>query len=306
MTTVIVFGPTGQIASVAARTAQDQGAKVFLAMRDPQKSIPGLSSEQEQDGGFERVHADLTRPDTVAAAAKASGAKRAFIYVAHGTKDNMKATLEALKSAGVGFVVLLSSFTIQGEPEDVAATDLIAHYHAQIEISLDQTFGRENYVAVRPGTFATNLLRFKPDIDAGEVELAGPDFEFDAITAEDIGKVSGTILVHGSRNGQQRVYLYGPQLISNRDAIAAIGKALGKQVKVTPLNEQEAVDQLTGKGTPKPFAEYLVRLYQSTPEEMQARRSCYDEGILNVELYTGKPATRFQEWLEAYKEIFSA
>ena len=37
---VIVFGPTGNIGSVAAVTAQEKGAKVYLAMRDPKKTIP--------------------------------------------------------------------------------------------------------------------------------------------------------------------------------------------------------------------------------------------------------------------------
>ena len=55
MATVIVFGPTGNIASVAARTAQQHGAKVWLAMRDPSKAIPGLTAEAEQAGNYSRV-----------------------------------------------------------------------------------------------------------------------------------------------------------------------------------------------------------------------------------------------------------
>jgi uncharacterized protein YbjT (DUF2867 family) len=40
---VIVFGPTGNIGSITAQTASKKGAKVYLAMRDPKKTIPGLS-----------------------------------------------------------------------------------------------------------------------------------------------------------------------------------------------------------------------------------------------------------------------
>jgi hypothetical protein len=73
MSSVIVFGPTGSVASVVTRTAQENGAKVVLAMRDTQKPIPGLSIEQERKGGFERIQADLNNADSVAAAVKLFG-----------------------------------------------------------------------------------------------------------------------------------------------------------------------------------------------------------------------------------------
>ena len=49
---VIVFGPTGNIGSVAAQTASKKGATVYLAMRDPKKAIPGLTKEAEESGFF--------------------------------------------------------------------------------------------------------------------------------------------------------------------------------------------------------------------------------------------------------------
>lgn len=119
-------------------------------MRDPQKPIPGLTSEREREGGYERAQADLTKTDSVAAAVKAAGAKRAFIYLAHPSPDHMRSTLTALKSAGIEFVVFLSSYTIPGEPRDVLPSELIPYIQAQVEITLDEVFGRDGYVAVRP------------------------------------------------------------------------------------------------------------------------------------------------------------
>jgi uncharacterized protein YbjT (DUF2867 family) len=40
---VIVFGPTGNIGSITSQTAGKKGAKVYLAMRDPKKTSPGLT-----------------------------------------------------------------------------------------------------------------------------------------------------------------------------------------------------------------------------------------------------------------------
>ena len=105
------LGPRGAVGSAAARTAEELGAKVVLAMRDPEKSIPGIDSEKEKQGSFERVQADLTKPDTVRDAVNTTGAKYAFIYLAHGAPNGMKSTIEALKSAGIHLVVFLEQFS---------------------------------------------------------------------------------------------------------------------------------------------------------------------------------------------------
>lgn len=301
MSSVIVFGPTGSVGSFVARTAQENGATVFLAMRDTQKSIPGLTAEQEKANGYKRVQADLTDPDSVAAAIKESGAKRAFIYGAHTTKDHMRGTLTALKEAGVEFVVFLSSYTISGELRDVEPSDLIPFIHAQVEIALDEIFGSENYVALRPGGFATNLLRFKKGINEGAVDLLAPNFKFDCITPGDMGAAGGKILVNGPRNGQRKVYLYGPQVLGQAEAIQAIGKVLGKSVTIGSLNEQQALDEYVDAGIPKPFAEYMVKKSGAPTNE----RAHYDEGVQNVQLYTGKPSQPFEEWVAENKALFA-
>jgi uncharacterized protein YbjT (DUF2867 family) len=305
MSTVIVFGPTGSIGSVAARTAQEHGSKVVLAMRDPKKAIPGLTSEQEEAGGFERVQADMTDADSVATAVKSSGAKRAFIYCAHGAPDHMKFTLEALKASGIDFVVFLSSFTVPSEPKDTKPSEIISYMHAQVEIKLDEVFGPENYVAVRPGGFATNLIIHNRDIAAGDVKVYKPNYTFDCVTPIDMGRVSGIILAQGPKDGQRKVYVYGPQLITTAEAIHTIAKVLGKTVKITALNAEEAMELFLSNGLPKPVAEDMIRIYG---KDEDAKVSCahYEEGVQNVQLYTGSPATGFEEWVAANKSLFSA
>jgi uncharacterized protein YbjT (DUF2867 family) len=271
-------------------------------MRDTQKQIPGLSTEKEQKGGFERIQADLTNPESVAAAVKSSGAKRAFTYLAHGFPDHMKPTLMAMKSAGIEFVVFLSSFTIPGEAKDVQPSELIAYAHAQVELVLDEIFGPENYVALRPGGFATNLLRYKKGIETGEVRLFAPGHAFDCITPGDMGRVGGTILVHGPKNGQKKVYLYGPRVIAQGDALVTIGKIIGKDVTITGISAEEDLQGYIAAGIPKPFAEYMIRVSGDTPNQIQ--RVSYQTGVDNVELYTGKPATKFEDWVEENKGLF--
>jgi len=308
MATVIVFGPTGNNGSVAAQTAHQNGAKVWLAMRDPSKAIPGLTPEAEKAGNYSRVQADLSKPDTVAAAVKTAGATRAFIYVAQGTKDYMKGTAEALKAAGVEFVVLLSSYTIGYAPHaDVQPSEIIPYAHARLEVTLDEVYGPDGYVAVRPGAFATNLLRQKEGIRAGEVKMYAPGFKIDCITPVDIGGVIGTILAEGPpRDGQRKIFLYGPQILSQKQGLEIIGEVLGKGIKVTGVDAEEALAQYLAKGAPKPMAEYLIRALGDTDPELEdgSWLANYKEGIENVKKYTGKPATGLRVWVEANSELF--
>ena len=304
MAPVIIFGPTGNIGSVAARTAGEQGAEVVLAMRDTNKTIPGLD---EKAGNFKRVQADLSDAKSVENAVKSSGAKRAFAYLAFGTPDAMKATFQAMKDGGVEFVVFLSSFTIADRALDrIPQSEVIPWVHAQAEISLHAVYGADNFVAVRPGGFATNILRWKDGIVEGHVKIFGEDFEQDCITAGDMGRVSGTILVAGPKNGQKHVYLYGPQLLSQQKAIEKIADALGKEVKLTSLDAEEGLKVLLGHGMPKPVADYIVRAtVESRGKPKEDRFTRYDEGVENVKLYTGKPSTGFDEWVAENKAAFT-
>lgn len=307
MATVIVFGPTGNIGSAAARTAHQHGAKVWLAMRDPSKAIPGLTAEAEKAGNYSRVQADLSKPDTVAAAVKTAGATRAFIYVAQGTPDFMKGTAEALKAAGVEFVVLLSSSTIgHVQPADVQPSEFIPYTHARVEVTLDEVYGPEGYVAMRPGGFATNLLRQKAGILAGEVKMFGPGFKIDCITPGDMGGVAGTILAEGPRDGQHKVWVYGPQILSQKQGLEIIGEVLGKEIKVSGIPAEEALAQYLSKGAPKPMAEYMIRSLGDTDPTLEdgSWLAHYKEGVENVKKYTGKPSTGFRDWVEANLELF--
>lgn len=310
MTSVIVFGPTGQVGSVAARTAAGLGAEVWLAMRDTSKSIPGLTKEAEEAGGYRRVQADLEKPETVSQAIKTSGAKRAFIYLVHHAQDHLKNAITAMKDSGVEFVVFLSSFTILVNIglREIPSSDLIPHVHAQVEANLDDIFGSENYVAVRPGCFITNLLAEKKGIVANDVRLYGAEFEQDNIVPGDIGKVIGNIIVSGPRNGQKKVYVYGPQIRSMHDSIAKIGEILQKDVKITTLGPKEGYDNYIKMGMPPSFADYMTKtLSTKGPDKGDGERfPNYNEGVKNVSLYTGQPPTSLEDWVKENKAIFDA
>ena len=212
MATIIVFGPTGHVGSAVALSAHAFGAaKVVLAMRDPTKPVPGLTPTAEADSSraFERVRADLLDAESVRAAAASTGATRAFVYLAHGSPDHMRAALEALKAGGVQFVVFLSTGNLRSAAGDeieylktVPPSELTLWLHAQVEINLHEVFGRhgEGYVAVRSGFFARNAFWWKSAVPRGEVKLFAPELKMDWITPSDIGGWRG----RSWRAGQRR------------------------------------------------------------------------------------------------------
>ena len=304
---VIVFGPTGAVGSAAARTAEDLGAKVVLAMRDTEKSIPSLDAEKEKQGSFKRIYADLTQPDTVREAVNTTKAKYAFIYCAHGTTDNMKSTIEALKSAGIELVVFLSSCSVQGDLKAIQPSEVIPYIHAQVEINLGEIFGADGFVAARSGSFASNTLQYKMGLEKGEVKIFAPDAKVDCIVPEDIGRVCGTILAKGPQDEQRAIYLYGPELLSQTDVVRILARTLSKNPKIESADEQDAyklfVEEL---GMPVPVAKYMIRQTgkTATGHSQVLGYPVSEEQLSNVQKYSGRKATTFEEWVEQNKQIF--
>ncbi|KAJ5364548.1 uncharacterized protein N7496_010261 [Penicillium cataractarum] len=307
--TTIVFGPTGHVGSAAAITAAELGAKVVLALRDTQKPIPGITADQEKSGSFERVHADLTKPDTIEAAVRTTGAKHAFIYLTYGSPDHMRGTIEALKASGIEFVVFLSSFGVHGDLRSIEQSNTVAYIHGQVEINLEEVFGADGYVAVRPAFFNTNAKWWAGMIREGEVKIAYPDSTFDWISPGDIGRIAGKLLVQGiqaTSGAEDRNFipLCGPKLVSQGDAMGIFGRAIGKDVKVTEVDEEEGTKILIENGLPEFVAGPLVKsLAPASGGSRQYDVGRYTEGSLNLKKYAGQ-VTSLEEWAVANKEVF--
>ncbi|VUC30263.1 unnamed protein product [Clonostachys rosea] len=303
---VIVFGPAGAAGSATARTAYELGAEVVLAMRDIEKPVPGFDAAKEHRG-VERVYADLLQPDTVHSAVSTTGAKSAFIYIAHRSPDHMKSTIGALKSAGIELVVFLSSFTVQGDPRTIAPSEVIPYMHGQVEINLREVFGPDGYVAVKPGSFASNTRQYKAGIQEGEVSIMAPDATVDCVAPEDIGRVCGTVLTKGAPGDDRVLYLYGPQLLTHEDCVQILANALGKNPKVKALDKADAYKMFNEqRGFPPTLAEYMVRQGSLVTPGQQSvfGYPVSDDQLSNVEKYSGKKATTFEEWVEQNKDMF--
>ncbi|PWY70806.1 NAD(P)-binding protein [Aspergillus sclerotioniger CBS 115572] len=315
MTPVIIFGPTGSVGSATALTAHTQGCKVYLALRDTTKPIPGLTTAQEQSGNFTRIQTDFSNPTSITTAVAQSKAKHAFIYTDLTSPDHMRGTFTALKEAGVEFVVLLSSFGVQGDIHHVASEDVIAYVHAQAEISLREVFEDDGYVAVRPGFYASNSLWWRNSIQNGNgVRVAWAEGVFDWISPGDVGCVSGMILARRARGvetgveeGKSFVYLVGPEQMSVREVIETVGSVLGREVSVIEVGEEEGVESLVREsGLHEGIARSVVGFCRGAVVEGRSfiESPVYGGAVGNIERFLGREAMGFREWVEVNRGKF--
>jgi len=306
--TTIVFGPTGDVASAVAREVHQRGAKVVLAMRNTSKPIPGLSPQAEAAGNFERVQADLTDPQSITAAVSQTGATRAFLYVLFGNPGATVEAARALRSAGVGFVVLLSSFDVRGEARAVPTSNFLGHMHAVVEVALEELFGAGGFVALRPAFFASNSLRWKSMVREGHVKMPFAEAEFDWISNRDVAQAAAAVLIRGSQEGgQAAIELCGPKLFSQEEAVNTVARVLGREIKVTRLEEEDAVQLAVSKGTPERMARLINGLLKARVEgEDDIYAGRIDEAQANGRKYTGGKPVQYEEWVRENKDEFEA
>ncbi|KAJ4250134.1 hypothetical protein NW762_011945 [Fusarium torreyae] len=305
---VIVLGATGNVGSIVAANLHKDGVETFLASRSVNKPVPSEISD------LERYQIDLTKPDTVQVAVEQTGATRAFMYCLMESQDGMRSVIEALKKGGIRFVVLLSSYIARGNKRNYnPASNFMAYTHARVEINLEEVFGADGgYLAVQPGYYATNSLRWKDMIASGTVSLAYPEASFNWTSSQDIGLVCSRALIHGPYKdiNNNVITISGPEILSQRQAIDIIGGAIGKPLRLKELNDEEAVAfWIEQAHLPETDAKALISIFQARARN-QDDLTEYHAGsdrlahVGNIAKYGGREATRFEQWVIENKEAF--
>lgn len=153
------------------------------------------------------------------------------------------------------------------------------------------------------GGFATNLRRYRSEIQKGKVGCYPKAYAQDCITPDSMGKVGGAILVDGPKDGDHAVYLFGPEIISFTDTIDIIAKVLGKPIEKVTIDREEAVQQQINAGVPPPLAERLIQ-YCDDAAGFDTAKHLFGRGVENVQRYTGQPSLGFEEWVSENKDLF--
>lgn len=276
---IVVTGATGNVGRALVDRIVAEDLPVRAVTRDVERA--------EFPPGAEAARLELADP-----AALFDGASKLFLH-AQVTGDRTEAVLAAAREAGVRHVVMLSSGIIR---EGADETHPIYLWHATIEKQIRDS-GME-WTFLRPNAFSVNALQWAPQIRAGNT-VRGP-FE-GALSApiheDDIAAVAARTLIDDGHAGAAH-RLSGPEAVSNGEQIAAIGRALGRELRFVEVPPDEVGQEL--------FPHVPPQMLHALLKSFEAGVGVPPEITTTVETVTGTPARTFAEWAVDHRADFTA
>ncbi|TMR23457.1 NAD-dependent epimerase/dehydratase family protein [Nonomuraea turkmeniaca] len=261
---IVITGATGNVGGELVRLLAAAGEQVTAVSRRP-----GPLPE-----GVRHALADLGEPGGLKTAF--DGAESLFLLVAG---EDPQAVLEAAVAGGVRRVVLLSSQGAGTRPEAYAHP--VAFEDAVRGSGLEWTI-------LRSGGLDSNALAWAEPIRAHRTAAAPfADVALPSVDPADIAEVAAVVLREGGHEG--RTYtLTGPRAVSPRERAAAIGAALGEEVRFVEQSREEARAQML-LFMPEPIVEgTLAILGTPTAEEQQVSP--------DVQRILGRAPRAFADW----------
>jgi uncharacterized protein YbjT (DUF2867 family) len=240
--------------------------------------------------GIESVEGDLTSPHPDPAWFE--GVESIFLFPAQG--DLTPFLRQAIRS-GVRRLVVLSSLAASLEFERDRHSPSARH-HLAVEQAAKNT--GLSVSVLRPGSFANNLRQWAPSIQAHKAVFGPyPDSVQAPIHEADIADCAAVLLTQPRWDGG--VYaLTGPQALTRREQLAAIGAALGTELifhETTPEQFRGSVSAFL----PEPIIAMLLEYWSDTelvPETVKA-------GVTEL---TGRPGRTLASWALDHKADFTA
>ncbi|MBB5955063.1 uncharacterized protein YbjT (DUF2867 family) [Saccharothrix tamanrassetensis] len=247
--TILVTGATGNVGRHVVDLLVKEGVRPRALTRNPDKA--GLPAD------VETVKGDLTKPDEL----PLDGVTAAFLLpVLEGDRaaDLARAFLE--RARDLRRVVFLSTDAVavqrpgSNEP------------HQSVEKVIEAA-GVE-WTHVRPGEFMSNKMIWAETIRRENVVRAAyPDAIGTPIHEVDIAEVAVRALLDDGHAG--RAYrLSGPEALTTRQQVAAIGEGLGREIRYEALTYGQArATLIRDVGLPWDIAEYMMGYYAQFNEE---------------------------------------
>jgi uncharacterized protein YbjT (DUF2867 family) len=264
--TILVTGGRGSIARAVTAGLTAAGHDVRVASRKP-SLVPAAVTYDPADP-----------------APALRGISQVFLYSDPSSAPAFVSTAEA---AGVKQVVLLSSLSSLGGPEDP---------HAKTE----QVIASGSYATTRlqPGAFMSNARFWSYQVRAtGQIRLPYLDAEEAPIHEQDIADAAVRVLLDGPGNGHDgRGYpLTGPESMTRRHQIELITQLTGVPIEPVDLSPEQARAELQLRDAGQ--RETLLAYWASrvgTPHPIEP----------GVELLTTHTARSFVTWLNDNPGLF--
>ncbi|WP_431955345.1 SDR family oxidoreductase [Nocardia lijiangensis] len=280
---IVVTGATGNIGRSLVPLLAAAGAQVTAVSR-------GVGDVALPEG-VRHVAADLADPASLSPAL--AGAEALFLLI---TGEQLMAgpdpedVLGVVADAGVRRVVFVSSLGTQTRPE-AAGYDRIRAYEKAIQAS------DMEWTILRPGGFFSNTYAWAESVRAENV-VAAPfgSVGLPSVDPADIAAVAAAALREDEHAG--RIYtLTGPALSTPREQAAALGAALGAEVRFVELSPAQAREGML-RFMPEAVADHTLEILGApTPGELLIST--------DIEKVLGRPASAYAEWAERNRAVFA-
>ncbi|GAB3277400.1 NAD(P)H-binding protein [Kineosporia babensis] len=267
---MIVTGATGNVGRVLVELLHEAGHEVTAVSR-------GQMPVRLPDG-VRHHRADLAQPETL----PWTGASTLFLLVAGaGAHLDPPRLLKTAAQAGVERVVLLSSQAAGTRPQSLSHEPL-----RKLEDAVRTSV--PTWTILRPGGFASNTFAWAESVRRNhEVSAPFADVGLPLIDPHDIAAVAAAALTDDKHTGQT-YELTGPALSTPRERAAALGRALGENLRFVEQTPEQARAQML-QFMPEPVIDgTLDILGRPTPAEQQISP--------DVERVLGRPPHVFDYW----------
>jgi uncharacterized protein YbjT (DUF2867 family) len=268
--------------------AGNVGAEVMRALTAADQRVRALARSGRPTGlppGVEAVAGDLNRPESLTEAL--AGVRGVFLLPGY---EDMKGVLAEVRGAGVERVVLLSGSSAAGGD----SSNAVSAYMIRSEDAV-----RESGVAftiLRPFGFMSNALRWRDQLEAGDV-VREPfaDVAVAVVDPADIGAVAATALLADGHEGRIHV-VSGPQALRPADRVGILGAALGRELRLEALSDDEARTQMSAQ-MPVEYVDAFFDFYvEGSLDESQVQPT--------VREVLGREPRTFEQWVAAHADAF--
>ncbi|MDK1348596.1 NAD(P)H-binding protein [Streptomyces sp. 378] len=270
---ILVTGATGTVGRQVVAELLARGHDVRAVTRDAARAA--------FPAGVDVVEGDLTEPESLAPALEGVTGLHLITFggVTFSPLETGPRILELARSAGVRRVTVLHG----GGP-------------TPLEDAVRAEDGVERTVLM-PVEFMANALEWADGIVAsGEVREPFVDRLSAMVHEADIGAVAATALTEEGHGGREYV-ITGPEVLTVGDKVKTIAAAVGREIALVELTEEEALARWRAAGLPEDVIGFLRETYGNTPEVGRTVSG-------TVERVTGRPARTFAQWAAEHAAAF--
>jgi uncharacterized protein YbjT (DUF2867 family) len=209
----LVTGATGNAGGAVVRALVAEGWRVRALVR------PG-SSVGSWPEGVEPIVGDLNRPESLRAAFR--GVQAVFLLSGY---EQLAATVEAMRRAGVERVVLLSSSAAPSGD----TSNAVARFHILSEQAVRESGLRWRFL--QPNSFMSNTFRWIGQTRSSDVvRLPFAGVRIAAIDPDDMAAVAAAALRSSDHEGSA-YRLSGPEALLPEEQVRIVADVLGRELR---------------------------------------------------------------------------